>query len=67
VGHSLLVVIWHMLATGTIYTELGDDWFERRNSPERRARRHLADLRSLGWTITQTSTGDVMLRPPHAA
>jgi transposase len=67
VGHSLLVVVWHMLSTGTIYTELGDDWFERRNSPERRARRHLADLRSLGWTMTETSTGEVMLRPPQAA
>ena len=44
VGHSLLVAIWHMLTTGELYNELGHDWFEKRNSPERRARRHLAEL-----------------------
>jgi transposase len=67
VGHSILVVVWHMLSTGATYEELGDDWFERRNSPERRARRHLADLRNLGWTLTETTTGDVVLTPPQAA
>ncbi len=66
VGHSLLVVIWHMLSTGATYQELGNDWFERRNNPERRARRHLADLRALGWSLTETPDG-IVLGPPQAA
>jgi transposase len=66
VGHSLLVVIWHMLTTGQTYHELGHDWFERRNSPERRAHRHLADLRALGWSLTETP-GGIVLAPPQAA
>ncbi len=66
VGHSLLVAAWHILDGGVPYAELGEDWFERRNSPERRARRHLADLRSLGWAVTETDNG-VLISPPAAA
>jgi len=67
VGHSLLVAIWHMLEAAVPYQELGADWFEKRNSPERRARRHLADLRSLGWVLTDTSEGLVLTPPQPAA
>lgn len=67
VGHSLLVVAWHMLADDVAYNELGDDWFERRNSPERRARRHLADLHSLGWAVHTNDDGTTILTPPVAA
>jgi transposase len=66
VGHSILVVVWHLLATGTTYSDLGHDWFERRNSPERRARRHLAELCNLGWTMTETGHG-ILVAPPQAA
>lgn len=66
VGHSLLVAIWHMLTTGELYSELGHDWFEKRNSPERRARRHLAELAALGWQLTSTPEGN-FLAPPRAA
>jgi transposase len=66
VGHSILVVIWHLLATGETYNELGRDWFERRNNPERRARRHLNELGNLGWTMTETPNG-ILIAPPQAA
>ena len=67
VGHSMLVAIWHMFEAGVPYQELGADWFEQRNSPDRRARRHLADLKSLGWTMTDTPEGIVLTRPQPAA
>ena len=66
VGHSILVVVWHMLSTGATYSELGSDWFERRNSPERRSRRHLAELQALGWAVAETPEG-IVLTPPQAA
>lgn len=66
VGHSMLVAAWHMLEADVVYADLGHDWFERRNDPARRARRHLADLRSLGWTLAETPDG-MILTPPQAA
>ena len=66
VGHSILVVCWHLLSTGALYEELGADFFVRRNSPEHRARRHLADLERLGWRMRESREGYV-LTPPVAA
>lgn len=66
VGHSMLVAIWHMLDAGVTYEDLGADWFDKRSSPERRARRHLADLRSLGWVLADTPQG-LLLTPPQPA
>ena len=42
VAHALLVIIWHVLATGTPYDELGADYFTRRLDPERETRRLIA-------------------------
>lgn len=67
VGHSILVAIWHMLYAGVPYQELGADWFENRNSPDRRARRHLADLKNLGWIVTDTPDGLVLTPPQQTA
>ena len=36
VAHALLVIIWHVLATGKPYDELGADYFTRRQDPERK-------------------------------
>src|SRR6266851_169467 len=36
VAHALLVIIWHMLAGGASYHELGTDFFTRRLDPEKR-------------------------------
>ena len=36
VAHAILVIIWHVLATGTPYDELGADFFTRRLDPGRK-------------------------------
>lgn len=66
VGHSILVSAFYMLAGGIAYHDLGADFFQKRHSPERRARKNLNDLRALGWTITEDG-GHLTLTPPQAA
>lgn len=67
VGHSILVAAWHILATeGTTYEELGDDWFDRRNDPARRARRKLAELRHLGCDLAPNADGTITISIPAA-
>ena len=57
VAHALLVIIWHVLATGTPYDELGQDYFTRRLDPERETRRLVARLEALtgGKVILETA------------
>jgi transposase len=52
VAHAILVIIWHVLATGRPYDDLGPDYFERRADPEREARRLIARLEALGKHVT---------------
>ena len=52
VAHSLLDVIWHLLSTGEVFQDLGDDYFQRRHDPDRQARRLVARLQGLGFTVT---------------
>ena len=52
VAHALLVIIWHVLATGTPYDELGEDYFTTRMDPERETRRLVARLEALGHAVT---------------
>ena len=35
VAHSLIDVIWHILTTGELFTDLGADYYQRRRDPER--------------------------------
>jgi hypothetical protein len=42
---------------GTTFVDLGPDWFDRRNSPELRARRKLWELRALGCHVTTNDDG----------
>jgi transposase len=51
VAHALLVIIWHMLAGGAPYHDLGADFFTRRLDPERETRRLIARLEALGHTV----------------
>jgi transposase len=55
VAHALLVIIWHVLATGTPYDELGEDYFTTRMDPERETRRLVAKLEALGHAVTLAS------------
>lgn len=54
VGHSILVIAWHLLSTpGETYRELGPDWFTRhRRNPESEQRRLIRRLEALGLKIT---------------
>ena len=52
VAHALVVIIWHILATGKPYHELGADYFTARLDPERETRRLIAKLEALGHTVT---------------
>jgi transposase len=52
VAHALVVIIWHVLATGKPYDELGEDYFTNRLDPERETRRLIAKLEALGHTVT---------------
>ena len=51
VKHSLITIIWHMLCTGELYTDLGGDYFRTRD-PERITKRLIAQLESLGHKVT---------------
>jgi transposase len=52
VAHAILVIIWHVLATGKPYDELGSDYFTRLLDPERETRRLVARLEALGHAVT---------------
>jgi transposase len=50
-GHTLLVIIYHLLRDGTSYTELGGDYFERRDR-NRLQKRLTQRLERLGFKVT---------------
>jgi transposase len=52
VAHSLIELVWHLLSTGELFKDLGDDYFTRRQDPQRRARRLVAQLEDLGFKVT---------------
>ena len=52
VAHAMLVIIWHVLATGRPYDELGADFFTHRIDPEKETRRLIAKLEALGHTVS---------------
>lgn len=52
VAHSLLVAIWHILASTTPYQDLGADYFLTRDNPDHRRRRAIAQLQRLGYHVT---------------
>jgi transposase len=52
VAHAILVIIWHVLAGGRPYSELGADFFTRRLDPERETRSLIAKLEALGHQVS---------------
>ncbi|HEX9497654.1 MAG TPA: IS110 family transposase, partial [Mycobacterium sp.] len=52
VAHKLAIIIWHVLATGKPYTDLGADYLDRRIDPAKETRRLIARLQALGHTVT---------------
>ena len=53
VGHTLLVVIYHILKDGREYAELGADYLDQLD-PQRVARYLVKRLRRLGYDVTLT-------------
>ena len=51
VKHSIIVAVWHMLTTGELYVDPGADYFDRRIDPQRKIKRLIAQLESLGQTV----------------
>ena len=51
-AHAILVIIWHVLAAGKPYDELGTDFFTRRLDPERETRRLIAKLEAPGHQVS---------------
>lgn len=53
VAHSMIVIVWHLLADETAtYEELGADFFERRTNTEARQRQLIRQLEALGNKVT---------------
>jgi transposase len=51
VGHSILVIAWHLLAYQCDYHELGGDFFVQRDT-DRARQRAVAQLQALGYQVT---------------
>ena len=52
VGHSILVIVWHLLSTGEMYTDPGGDYFDRRRTSTAHQRRLVAQLEAMGHKVT---------------
>jgi transposase len=63
VAHTLVKVVWTVLATGQSYTDLGHDYYTRRVNPEHHTRRLIAQLEAIsGKKIILADHDD---EPPH--
>ena len=54
VAHSLLDVTWHLLTTGEVFADLGEDYFLSRYDKQRQTRRLISQLEKLGYTVELT-------------
>jgi transposase len=52
VGHSILVVAYHVLERGEPYADLGADHFLRRHDPKRHAAKLVRQLQAIGYHVT---------------
>ncbi len=55
VGHSILVIAWHLLANDCDHADLGGDFFVRRDS-DRARQRAVAQLQAHGYHVTLEPT-----------
>lgn len=51
-AHTMIVIVWHVLAHDTDYKELGYDYFQRLDDPEAQKRRLIRQLEALGVKVT---------------
>jgi transposase len=52
VAHAMIVIVWHILATGKPYHELGEDYFTNRRDPDKETQRLISKLQALGHKVT---------------
>jgi transposase len=52
VAHAMLVIIWHVLAGGASFDDLGADFFTRRLDLDRHTRRLIAKVEALGHQVS---------------
>jgi transposase len=63
VAHSILIVVYHLLANPeAVYTELGADYFIKRNA-EQEQRRAIRKLEALGYTVNLTPVPAAVAAP----
>jgi transposase len=56
-AHTLIVIIWHVLAHGTAYRDLGSDYFTRRiDNFQTQTRQLIRELEALGHKVTLEPT-----------
>jgi len=56
VGHSILVICWHLLTEDCDYNDLGGDYFTRRANPDKQRDRLIGQLHDLGYQVTLKKT-----------
>jgi transposase len=56
VGHSILVICWHLLTNNCDYTDLGSDYFKHRADPDRHRDRLVHQLQNLGYAVSLRAT-----------
>ncbi|MGH9118968.1 MAG: IS110 family transposase, partial [Acidimicrobiales bacterium] len=56
VGHSILVICWHLLTEDADYDDLGGDYLTRRANPDRQRDRLIGQLHDLGYQVTLKRT-----------
>ena len=54
VGHSILIICWHLLTNDCDYADLGGDWFARRTDTDKRRDHLIRQLHDLGYGVTLT-------------
>ena len=52
VGHSILVICWHLLSEDCDYEDLGGDWFTRRADSDKRRDHLIRQLQELGYGVS---------------
>ncbi len=55
VGHSILVICWHLLTNNTDYDDLGGDYFARRTDNDKRRDHLIRQLQDLGYGVALTN------------
>ena len=56
VGHSILVICWHLLTEDADYDDIGGDYFQRRANPDRQRDRAIQQLHGLAYQVTLKQT-----------